>query len=249
MAGLEACIKQGADIIVNTDADNQYSAECIPRLIEPILSGTAEMVIGARPIREADDFSKTKKLLQVVGSWVVRRASRTEVPDSPSGFRAISREAAMRLNVFDEYTYTLETIIQAGQKNITVAWVPVRINRALRPSRLIRSVPRYLGRSVTTIIGIFMVYRPLRFFLWAGSVPMAAGVALCIRWVLLFFLVDSTRSRAPSLILAAVLILLGFQLWTFGLVAHLLATNRTLIEDVQLRLRRMEADAEGPRRD
>jgi len=241
MAGIEACIKEGADIIVHTDADNQYCADDIPLLIEPILRGTAEMVVGARPIKNVEDFTTTKKWLQGLGSWAVRRASRTQVPDSPSGFRAISRDAAMRLNVFDEYTYTLETVIQAGQKNISVTWVPIRTNRALRPSRLIKSIPRYIARSIATILRIFMVYRPVRFFFWAGLLPMLAGVSLGIRWVLLFFLVDPQRSRAPSLILAAILTLIGFQLWTLGLVADLLGTNRTLIEDVQLRLRRMEA--------
>jgi glycosyltransferase involved in cell wall biosynthesis len=247
MSGIEACIREGADIIVHTDADNQYCADDIPRLIEPILRGTAEMVIGARSIRNVEDFSKTKKILQALGSWAVRRASRTQIPDSPSGFRAISRAAAMRLNVFDDYTYTLETVIQAGQKNISVTSVPVRTNRALRPSRLIRSVPRYVSRSVATIIRIFMIYRPVRFFFWAGLIPMVGGVALGVRWVLLFLLVDPHRSRAPSLILAAILTLIGFQLWTLGLVAHLLGTNRTLIEDVQLRLRRMEATAKDVR--
>ena len=154
----------------------------------------------------------------------------------------------MRINVFDEYTYTLETLIQAGQKNIGVTWVPVRTNHALRPSRLIRSIPQYVGRSITTIIRIFMVYRPVRFFFWVGLLPMLAGVALGVRWVLLFVLVDPQRSRAPSLILAAILALIGFQLWTFGLVADLLATNRTLIEDVQLRLRRIGARGTAPPR-
>ena len=248
MAGIEACIKEGADVIVHTDADNQYCADDIPLLIEPILRGTAEMVVGARPIKNVEDFTKTKKWLQGLGSWAVRRASRTQLPDSPSGFRAISRDAAMRLNVFNEYTYTLETVIQAGQKNIGVTWVPIRTNRALRPSRLIRSLPRYIARSISTILRIFMVYRPIRFFFWTGLLPMLAGVALGIRWVLLFLLVDPQRSRAPSLILAAILTLIGFQLWTLGLVADLLATNRTLIEDVQLRLRRMEADGSAARR-
>jgi glycosyltransferase involved in cell wall biosynthesis len=242
-AGLEACLEAGADIIVNTDADNQYRAEYIPALIAPILAGTAEMVVGARPIGNIADFSRTKKLLQHLGSWAVRKASRSQIPDSPSGFRAISREAALRLNIYNEYTYTLETVIQAGQKNIALAWVPVQTNPFLRPSRLIHSIPKYVGRSMLTILRIFMIYRPLRFFLWLGAVPLTAGLVLCVRWLLLYLLVDPTRSRAPSLILAAILILIGFQTWTFGLIADLLATNRTLIEDVQLRMRRAEANS------
>lgn len=241
--GLEAALRAGADIIVNTDADNQYRADCIPALIAPILEGRAEIVIGARPIDRIEHFSATKKLLQKLGSWAVRQASRTDVPDSPSGFRAISRDAAMRLNVFDEYTYTLETVIQAGQKNLLVSWVPVETNGYLRPSRLIRSVPQYIRRSMLTILRIFILYRPLRFFLWAGAVPMLLGLLLAARWLALFLFDDPTRSRAPSLIAAAVLVLIGFQLWTFGLIADLLAANRRLIEDVQLRLRRAENGA------
>jgi glycosyltransferase involved in cell wall biosynthesis len=242
LAGLEASVKAGADIIVNTDADNQYCATGIPALIAPILERRAEIVIGARPIQQIADFSPIKKILQRLGSWVVRQASNTDIPDSPSGFRALSRDAALRLNVFDRYTYTLETVIQAGRKNIPLAWVPIQTNRAVRPSRLIRSVPRYIQRSLVTILRIFMIYQPLRFFLWAGTIPFLGGLALGLRWLLLYFLVDPTRVRAPSLILAAILILVGCQLWTFGLVADLMAANRTLLEDIQVRVRRSEAD-------
>ncbi|MDQ3556705.1 MAG: glycosyltransferase family 2 protein [Gemmatimonadota bacterium] len=241
-AGLEACVAAGADIVVNTDADNQYEAACIPDLIAPILAGRAEIVVGARPIDEIRDFSPVKKLLQKLGSWSVRQASGTRVADSPSGFRAFTREAALRLNVFSEYTYTLETVIQAGQKNIPITSVPIRTNPSVRPSRLVRSVPSYVRRSIGTIARIFMLYRPLRFFFWAGLLPVGGGVALGVRWLALFFLEDAQRTRAPSLILAAVLLLAGFQLWTFGLVADLMAANRVLLEDVQLRLRRSEAE-------
>lgn len=253
MAGIEASLKAGADIIVNTDADNQYCAEDIPRLIEPILSGYAEVAIGARPIRDIRHFSPTKKFLQKLGSRVVRIASRTDIADAPSGFRAFSREAAMRLNVFNEYTYTLETIIQAGQKGMAIVSVPVRTNSDLRPSRLVKSISSYIWRSILTIFRIFITYRPLRFFGFLGSVPMGLGILLCIRWVILFFgdhigdqvgggmLLDGqTRARAPSLILAAILILIGFQLWIFGLIADLMAVNRKMLEDIQLRLRRIE---------
>lgn len=244
MAGLEASLKAGADIIVNTDADNQYSAEDIPKLIQPILLGQAEMVIGARPIWQTRHFSYLKKLLQNFGSWIVRLASQTDVPDAPSGFRAFSREVAMQLNVFNNYTYTLETIIQAGQKGMAVSWVPIRTNPNLRRSRLVKSIPSYVLKSTFTILRIFMLYRPLRFFSILGTIPFTLGTLLGIRWLLLFFLVDPTRSRAPSLILAAILILIGFQLWMFGLVADLLAANRRLLEETRLRLRRLDLDSE-----
>jgi len=246
-AGLEACVHAGADIIVNTDADNQYRASCIADLIEPIVARRADIVIGARPIDQIEDFSPSKRFLQKLGSWAVRQASRTDVPDSPSGFRAMSREAALRINVFGEYTYTLETIIQAGQKNMTVAWVPIETNPATRPSRLVKSVSSYVRRSIGTIFRIFMIYRPFRFFFSAGLIPFLIGAALSVRWLALFLLEDPTRARAPSLIAAAVFILIGVQLWTFGLIADLLAANRVLLEDVQLRLRRAEADAERRR--
>lgn len=237
MAGLEASLKAGADIIVNTDADNQYCAEDIPALIHPILLGTAEIVIGARPIQEIEHFSPTKKFLQRLGSWVVRLASNTRIPDAPSGFRAFSRSAAMQLNVFNQYTYTLETIIQAGQKGMAITSVPIRTNGELRPSRLVKSIPSYIHRSILTIFRIFMTYKPLRFFLLLGSFPLGLGVALGVRW-LGFFLMGTDRTRIPSLILAAILILIGVQLIILGLVADLLAVNRKLLEDIQLRMRR-----------
>lgn len=238
MAGLEACLKAGADIIVNTDADNQYCADDIPKLIKPILLGRAEIVIGARPIWAIKHFSPMKKLLQKLGSWVVRLASNTNIPDAPSGFRAISRNAAMQLNVFNEYTYTLETIIQAGQKGMAITSVPIRTNGYLRPSRLVKSIPAYIQRSILTILRIFMVYQPLRFFMILGSIPFTLGFVLGLRWLVLFFN-GTEKAHVPSLILAAILILIGFQLWMFGLVADLMAANRKLMEELQLRLRRM----------
>lgn len=242
MAGLEASLRAGADIIVNTDADNQYCADDIPKLIQPILLHQAEMVIGARPIWQTRHFSYFKKVLQNFGSQMVRMASNTDVPDAPSGFRAISREAAMQLNVFNNYTYTLETIIQAGQKGLTVTSVPIRTNPNLRRSRLVKSIPSYVLRSSFTILRIFMLYKPLRFFAFLGTVPVLLGALLGVRWLLLFWLVDPTRSRTPSLILAAVLILIGFQLWMFGLVADLMAANRRLSEETRVRLRRMDIE-------
>ncbi|MCD8486400.1 MAG: glycosyltransferase family 2 protein [Desertifilum sp.] len=239
MAGIEASLKAGADIIVNTDADNQYSADDIPTLIQPILLGQAEIVIGARPISQIRHFSPTKKVLQKLGSWVVRLASNTDIPDAPSGFRAISREAAMQLNVFNQYTYTLEMIIQAGQRGMAIASVPIRTNRDLRPSRLVKSIPVYIQKSIFTILRIFMLYRPMRFFVFLGSIPLSAGFLLGLRW-LLFFFGGYDRPRVPTLILAAILILIGFQLWIFGLVADLMAANRRMLEDIQLRSRRAE---------
>ncbi len=245
MAGIEACLKAGADIIVNTDADNQYCAADIPKLIAPILEGRAEIVVGARPIQEIKHFSPVKKFLQRLGSLVVRFASKTNIPDAPSGFRAISREAALRLNVFNEYTYTLETIIQAGQRGMVITSVPIGTNDYLRPSRLVKSIFTYVQRSLWTIIRIFMTYRPLQFFMMLGTVPFSLGFLLCMRWLLLFWGIfgdNPSKPRVPSLILAAILILIGVQLWIFGLVADLMAVNRKLLEDIQLRLRRQELD-------
>ncbi|HIK16494.1 MAG TPA: glycosyltransferase family 2 protein [Leptolyngbyaceae cyanobacterium M33_DOE_097] len=242
MAGIEACLKAGADIIVNTDADNQYCADDIPKLIEPILMGHAEIVVGARPINEIEHFSVVKKLLQRLGSWVVRMASNTNIPDAPSGFRAISRNAAMQLNVFNQYTYTLETIIQAGQRGMAITSVPIRTNGFLRPSRLVKSIPSYIRRSILTILRISMAYKPLKFFFMLGSLPFTVGTLLGVRWLIFFFLEGTTRARVPSLVLAAILILIGFQLWMFGLVADLMAVNRKILEDIQLRLRRAEID-------
>jgi glycosyltransferase involved in cell wall biosynthesis len=236
MAGLEASVQAGADIIVNTDADNQYCAADISKLIQPILLKEAEIVVGARSVQTNPEFSPLKKLLQKLGSWVVRIASNTNIPDAPSGFRAISREAAMQLNVFNSYTYTLETIIQAGQKGIAITSVPIKTNPALRPSRLVRSNWNYVWRSFFTILRIFMLYKPLRFFSLLGNIPLGVGLVLGIRWLIYFFM-SSERTRIPSLILAAILILIGFQLWIFGLVADLIAANRKLLEEIQLQRR------------
>ena len=243
MAGIEACLQAGADIIVNTDADNQYCAADISKLIAPILEGNAQIVIGARAIQDIKHFSPIKKLLQKLGSFVVRLASKTDIPDAPSGFRAISREAALRLNVFNEYTYTLETIIQAGQKGLVITSVPIRTNGFIRPSRLVKSISAYVQHSILTIVRIFMTYRPLKFFMMLGSIPFSLGFLLCCRWLFLFWGIvgdNPAKPRVPSLILAAILILIGVQLWIFGLIADLMGVNRQLLEDIQLRLRRQE---------
>jgi len=242
MAGLEACLKAGADIIVNTDADNQYSAEDIPKLVEPILLKKAEIVIGARPINQIKHFSFTRKFLQKLGSWVVRIFSNTDIQDVTSGFRAITRDAAMQLNVFNEYTYTLEMIIQAGLRGIAITSVPIKTNQYLRPSRLIKNIPSYVRQSIFTVLRIFMTYRPLRFFMIMGSIPFTLGFLLGVRWLVLFMGV-TPGLHIPSLILATILILIGVQLWIFGLVADLMAVNRKMLEDIQLRARKSKFDS------
>jgi glycosyltransferase involved in cell wall biosynthesis len=240
MAGLDACIKLGADVIVNTDADNQYDARDLPLLVKPILDNKADLVIGSRPISEIKHFPLIKKQLQKLGSWVVRRASKTDIPDAPSGFRAMSREAAMRLNVFNDYTYTLETIIQAGQKNMAVMSVPVRVNEDLRPSRLVKSLSSYLRKSITTIVRIFVVYKPFRFFATIGAVLFSAGFAIGLRF-LYYYLRDGGAGHVQSLIFASILLGIGFQTMLVAFLADLLAVNRRLMEDVQFRLRKSES--------
>jgi glycosyltransferase involved in cell wall biosynthesis len=236
MLGIRSCLERGADIIVNTDADNQYCAADIPSLILPILERRADLVIGARPIAEIAHFSLIKKLLQRFGSWVVRRVSQTDVADAPSGFRAISREAALSLNVFNGYTYTLETIIQAGQHGMSVVSVPIRVNGELRPSRLVRSIPNYVKRSILTMFRIFVVYQPLKFFLTVGLIPFSIGLALGIRFVV-YFLMGDGSGHVQSLILAAVLLLIGVQTFLLAILADLVGVNRRLLEEVQRTLR------------
>ncbi|TET52692.1 MAG: glycosyltransferase family 2 protein, partial [Desulfobacteraceae bacterium] len=236
MAGLEASLTAGADIIVNTDADNQYCADCIPDLIRPILEAKAEMVVGARPIEQIEHFSFSKKLLQRLGSWTVRLASSTDIPDAPSGFRAISKEAARKLNVFNNYTYTLETIIQAGQKNISVTWVPIRTNESLRPSRLVKSILSYVRRSVFTILRIFVVYNPFRFFMFIGTVLFTLGTLIGARFLWYFFS-GQGGGHVQSLILASILIGIGFQTIMVAFIADLLSVNRRLLEELQYKSR------------
>ena len=241
MEGLEACIALGADVIVNTDADNQYNANDIPKLVKPILDGKADIVIGTRPIREIKHFSPIKKILQKLGSWTIRVASKTRVEDAPSGFRAISRDAAMKLNVFNGYTYTLETIIQAGSKNMSICSVPIRVNEYLRPSRLIKSIPAYIKRSILTIFRIFVVYKPFRFFMSLGLFLFVLGLVPGIRFLIYFF-IEGGKGHIQSLILSAILLITGVQLGIVALIGDLLAVNRRLLEDVQYRLRKLEAD-------
>ncbi len=246
MSGLDAALRLGADVIVNTDADNQYDARDIPALTAPILARQADLVVGARPIGTMEHFSFVKKRLQALGSWVVRLASSTDIADAPSGFRAMSRTAAQRLIVFNDYTYTLETVIQAGQKNMSVASIPIRVNGDLRPSRLMRSIPSYVRRSIVTIVRIFVVYRPFYFFGTIGTILFAAGTLIGARFVGLY-LAGEGDGHVQSLILASVLLGMGFQTLLIAFIADLMAANRMLIEDVRFKLA-TAADAERLRR-
>jgi len=234
MTGLERGLELGADVIVNTDADNQYNGADIHNLVVPIVKGEADLVIGERPIESIEHFSMLKKWLQRLGSWVVRKASDTDVPDAPSGFRAISRAAATELNVFNDYTYTLETIIQAGQRSMAIASVPVRVNEDLRPSRLVKSIPSYIKRSVFTIIRIFVIYRPFRFFASIGAVIFGLGLLLGLRFVI-YWMLGEGAGHVQSLILAAVLLIAGFQTVLVAFLADQLAANRLLLQQVRSR--------------
>jgi glycosyltransferase involved in cell wall biosynthesis len=232
MTGLDTSLSLGADVIVNTDADNQYNADDIPALTAPIIAHRADIVVGARPIETIKHFSLAKKLLQKLGSWVVRVASKTDIPDAPSGFRAMSRSAAQRLMVFNDYTYTLETIIQAGQKNMAITSVPIRVNKDLRPSRLVKSIPSYIKQSIVTIIRIFIIYRPFRFFATIGLVLFGAGFLIGMRFLWHYFH-GAGAGHIQSLILAGALLLMGFQTFLVAFLADLLAANRRLIEDLR----------------
>lgn len=234
MTGLEASLRLGADVIVNTDADNQYNADDIPKLTLPILQHQAEIVVGARPISVIEHFSPVKKMLQKLGSWVVRIASNTNIPDAPSGFRAISRAAAQRLMVFNDYTYTLETIIQAGQKNMSIVSVPIRVNEDLRPSRLVKSIPSYIKRSIVTIVRIFIIYRPFSFFGTVGAVLFGAGFLIGLRFMWHYFH-GNGEGYVQSLILASIMLGMGFQTFLVAFLADLLAANRKLLEDIRFK--------------
>jgi glycosyltransferase involved in cell wall biosynthesis len=239
MAGLDFCIHRDADIIVNTDADNQYNADDIPKLVAPILAGEADIVVGERPVSEIAHWSLTKKILQKLGSWVVRMASGTSIPDAPSGFRAISREAALRLHVFDSYTYTLETIIQAGRKNMAVTSVPIRTNPDMRPSRLVKNIPSYIQRSLFTIVRIFMTYRPFRFFVIPGVVCILAGCVPLARFLYLYS-IGQGQGNIQSLIFCAAFMQAGVALMVVAFLGELIGVNRQLLEDIRSRLRELE---------
>jgi glycosyltransferase involved in cell wall biosynthesis len=238
MSGLNACLRLGADVIVNTDADNQYCGADIPKLTAPVLAQEADIVIGARPIDDTEHFSWVKKKLQRLGSWAVRVASKTNVADAPSGFRAMSREAAMRLNVFSAYTYTLETIIQAGQSNLRISSVPIRTNGDLRPSRLVKSISSYVQRSLVTILRVFVIYRPLALFVYSGSIFMLGGFVAGARF-LYYFVKNGGEGHIQSVIFASLCVTLGMLFFMMGLIGDLIATNRKLLEQINIQLKQI----------
>ena len=244
MAGLDACLKNGADIIVNTDADNQYCADDIPKLIQPILEHKADIVIGERPIDDTEHFSWIKKKLQHFGSWVVRKASNTDIPDAPSGFRAFSREAAMRINVINDYTYTLETIVQAGRNRIPITSVPVRTNPELRESRLFHSIWGYVKKSILTILRALMMYKPLYCFTIVAVIPSVIGLAVGIRFMVFYFM-GRGSGHTQSLMLACTLLIIGFITFVIGMLADVISANRKILEDIQYQVKKMEYDRDG----
>ena len=243
MAGIDACLEHGADIIVNTDADNQYCGADIEKLVRPILDGQADIVIGERPIDQTEHFSPLKKKLQHFGSWVVRKASKTDIPDAPSGFRALSREAALRINVINDYTYTLETIVQAGRNRMAIMSVPVRTNPELRESRLFKSMFGYVKKSILTIVRAYVMYRPLTFFTVVGLIPFFTGMGLGIRF-LYYFCNGSASGHVQSLILASTLLMMGFMTIIIGIQADTIAANRKILEDIRYHIKKQEYENE-----
>lgn len=243
-AGLDASLRLGADYIVNTDGDNQYGGECIADLVAPLVEGRADIVIGDRKTSSIAHFSWLKKRLQSLGSAVVRGFSRTRVPDATSGFRGYTREAARRLNLVSEYTYTLESIIQAGQSGLTITSVPVRTNGKLRESRLIKSIQTYVRRSAVTILRSYLLYRPLRSFMLLGGVVFAVGLALALRF-LVAYASGQGQGKVQSLVLAGALLVIGVQFVVSALLADLMSANRKLTEETLVRLRRIEEGLAG----
>ena len=242
-AGLTTSLERGADVIVNTDADNQYDARDITALVQPIISGEAEMVIGDRQIKNLRHFSASKRLLQKLGSWFVRRLSGTTVRDATSGFRAFSRATALRLRVFSRFTYTLETILQAGESGLRVLSVPVRVNsEARRPSRLFRSNIGYVLHSLASMVRIVTLYNPLRTFLLVGTLPVGLGGLVLLRFLFFYVTGNSPSGHIQSLILAVILIVIGALIWLAGIMADLTAVNRRLLEDVVEQQRRERFD-------
>lgn len=241
MAGIDACLRNGADIIVNTDADNQYVADDIEKLVRPILEGKTDIVIGERPIDQTEHFSLIKKKLQHFGSWVVRKASNSDIPDAPSGFRAFSRDAAMRLNVTNEYTYTLETIVQAGRTKIAQTSVPIRTNGELRPSRLFNSMMGYVKKSMVTILRAYLMYSPLKTFSIIALIPILLGLGIDIRY-LVYMCIGEGGGHIQSLLLGSTLVMMGFMTFVIGLLADIIAKNRKILEDVQYHVRKLDYD-------
>jgi glycosyltransferase involved in cell wall biosynthesis len=242
LTGLDAALKAGADVIVNTDADNQYDGSCVPDITAPVLAGDADIVVGERPIESVEEFSGLKKRLQRLGSWVVRKFSGTDILDAASGFRAFDREAAMKLHVYGKYTYTMETLIQAGAEGLKVMSVPIKVNPQTRPSRLVKSSAAYVRRSAQTIVRSYAIYRPFRFFATIASIPTIIGVVLGIRWFVLFLVTDPYESRLPSLVTAGALVGVGVQLLMVAFLADLMATSRRLLAESRFLARQAELD-------
>ncbi len=232
LAGIRKCLDLGADIIVNTDGDNQYQGGCIKDLVAPVMESKLDIVVGARPIETIEHFSWPKKKLQRIGSRVVRQFSGTDIPDTTSGFRAYSAQAAMELHVSNRYTYTLETIIQAGHMNMRIGHVSVQVNPKTRESRLITSIPRYVWRSVSIILRSYVMYKPLRTFFYFSLAPGFAGLALCLRFLYFFVIKDAGAGHVQSLILAAMLLIVSFLLLSLGILGDLISANRRLIQEV-----------------
>ena len=243
-SGIDAALKLGADYIVNTDGDNQYAGDDIRTLVAPLVSGEADVVIGDRNVAALEHLTWTRKRLQHLGSWVVRQVSNTQVPDTTSGFRAYTREAALRMNIVSDFTYTLESIIQAGKKRMAIAHVPIRSNPKTRPSRLFGSVWTYIKRSASTIVRIYTMYEPFKVFTSIGFLTFLAGFAISLRFLYFYFNNDG-QGHLQSLLLAAVLMIVGFQVLLIGLVADVISANRKLLEDLLYRVRSMELN--GPK--
>ena len=243
LTGLDAALRAGADVIVNTDADNQYRGQCIPLITAPVAAGECDIVVGERPIESVEEFSGLKKRLQRLGTWVVRKFSGTAILDAASGFRAFSREAALRLQVHGRYTYTLETLIQAGAEGLTVISVPIEVNPWTRPSRLVKSSAVYVRRSAATIIRSFAVYRPFRFFATIAAIPGLLALILVVRWLVYFFFAESYSSRLPGLLVAGVLFLAAVQILMVAFLADLMAVSRRLLSESRLAARRAAIDA------
>jgi glycosyltransferase involved in cell wall biosynthesis len=242
-SGLTAALAAGADIIVNTDADNQYCGADVAALVEPILAGRADIVVGDRGVALSQHMSPVKRALQRAGSWVVQQTAGIPVPDATSGFRAFSREAALRLTVLSDYTYTLETLIHAGARRMAVCFVPIHTNECTRGSRLIRNIPSFLSISAISIVRFYTMYRPLRVFITLGSVMLAMGVLLCLRFLYLFLMTGGNYAgHVQSLILASILIVVGVLICLIGLLADLVQMNRKLLEETLLHARRMDAE-------
>jgi glycosyltransferase involved in cell wall biosynthesis len=244
MTGLEACLRLGADIIVNTDGDNQYNGADIPKLIAPILRGEADMVIGDRQTDTIKHFSPLKKRLQRTGSKMVRMLSNTDVPDAVSGFRAFSRQAALQINIVSRYSYTVETVIQAGDKRMKIASVPVRTNPKTRESRLMTSIPRFILHQISTMVRMYTMFKPLKMFFIMGSFLVVGGLIPTIRFIY-FYSLGKGDGHIQSLVIAAVLLLIGIQLWVLGLLGDVISFNRKLIEETLLRVRRIELKDTG----